>query len=175
MRSMILTAVFWLGLTVPTVPAQPPRFVAQELDPHVDNVCHAVTVQGRGTRPPNWGEGQGVRVLVYDVPDDPIKQPWPVEIAEETLHTIHNLQLVDVDGDRRDEIVMACWEGVFLLDRELHMSRLWRSPERWKTGRPGVPVMSRDHRGQRKTVAGLARDPFRVGASSRCGQVGFTK
>ena len=53
MRSMILTAVFWLGLTVPTVPAQPPRFVAQELDPHVGNVCYAVTVQGRGTRPPN--------------------------------------------------------------------------------------------------------------------------
>ena len=72
----------------------------------------------RGTRPPNWGEGQGVRVLIYDVPDDPIKQPWPVEIAEETLHTIHNLQLVDVDGDRRDEIVLACWEGVFLLDRD---------------------------------------------------------
>ena len=74
-------------------------------------------LQGRGTRPPNWGEGQGVRVLSYDVPDDPIKQPWPVEIAEETLHTIHNLQLLDVDGDRRDEIVLACWESVFLLDR----------------------------------------------------------
>ena len=44
MRSMILTAVFWLGLTVPTVPAQPPRFVAQAIDPHVGNVCYAVTV-----------------------------------------------------------------------------------------------------------------------------------
>ena len=74
-------------------------------------------LQGRGTKPPNWGAGQGVRVLVYDVPEDPVKQTWPVEIADETLHTVHNLQLVDVDGDHRDELVLACWEGVFLLDR----------------------------------------------------------
>ena len=75
-------------------------------------------LQGRGTRPPNWGQGEGVRVLVHDIPDDPVNQAWPVEIADQSLHTIHNLQLVDVDGDHRDEIVLACWEGVFLLDRE---------------------------------------------------------
>jgi hypothetical protein len=74
-------------------------------------------LQGRGTKPPNWGEGQGARVLLYDVPTDPISRPWPEEIADESLHTVHNLQLVDVDGDRRDEIVLACWEGVFVLDR----------------------------------------------------------
>ncbi len=75
-------------------------------------------LQGRGTKGPNWGEGQGVRVLVYDVPEQPAKKPWPVEVAESSLHTIHNLQLVDLDGDGRDEIVLACWEGVFLLDRD---------------------------------------------------------
>ena len=75
-------------------------------------------LQGRGTKPPNWGEGQGARVLVYDVPADPTARTWPVEIADETLHTIHNLQLVDLDGDHRDEIVLACWEGVFRLDRQ---------------------------------------------------------
>jgi hypothetical protein len=74
-------------------------------------------LQGRGTKPPNWGEGQGVRVLVYDVPRDPSKEEWPVEIADQALHTIHNLQLVDLDSDHRDEIVLACWEGVFRLDR----------------------------------------------------------
>jgi hypothetical protein len=74
-------------------------------------------LQGRGTKGPNWGEGQGVRVLVYDVPSDPAKDSWPVEVADQTLHTIHNLQLADLDGDRRDEVVLACWEGVFVLDR----------------------------------------------------------
>ena len=32
-------------------------------------------LQGRGTKGPNWGEGAGVRVLVYTVPDDPAQQP----------------------------------------------------------------------------------------------------
>jgi hypothetical protein len=75
-------------------------------------------LQGRGTKGPNWGEGQGVRVLVYDVPDQPERKSWPFEVAESSLHTIHNLQVVDLDGDRRDEIVLAAWEGVFLLDRD---------------------------------------------------------
>jgi len=75
-------------------------------------------LQGRGTKGPNWGEGQGVRVLVFDVPERAESKSWPVEVADSSLHTIHNLQLVDLDGDRRDEIVLACWEGVFLLDRD---------------------------------------------------------
>jgi hypothetical protein len=34
------------------------------------------------------------------------------------LHAIHNLQLVDFDGDGVDEIVLSDWHGVFLLDRD---------------------------------------------------------
>ena len=33
-------------------------------------------LQGRGTKGPNWGEGKGVRVLVYTVPADPAKDAW---------------------------------------------------------------------------------------------------
>jgi hypothetical protein len=89
-----------------------------------------VPLQGRGTKGPNWGEGDGVRVLVYDVPDNPGREIWPVEVAESSLHTAHNLQTLDIDGDRRDEIVVACWEGVFVLDR---------SPEgRWTKTRIGT-------------------------------------
>ena len=51
-------------------------------------------------------------------PGEPGDTAWPVEIADSTLHTIHNLQLVDMDGDGRDEIVVAAWEGVFVLDRD---------------------------------------------------------
>jgi hypothetical protein len=75
-------------------------------------------LQGRGTKGPNWGEGQGVRVLVYTVPDDPVKTPWPFEVADDSLHTTHNLQLVDFDDDGRDDIVIASWEGVFVLKRD---------------------------------------------------------
>jgi hypothetical protein len=80
-------------------------------------------LQGRGTKGPNWGDGQGVRVLVYTVPTDPANDPWPVEVADDSLHTTHNLQLVDWDGDGLDEILIAGWEGVFVLDRE--------GPGRW--------------------------------------------
>ena len=65
-------------------------------------------LQGRGTKGPDWGDGQGVHVVVYDVPENPESDAWPAEIAELSLHTIHNLQLVDMDGDHRDEIVVAC-------------------------------------------------------------------
>jgi hypothetical protein len=75
-------------------------------------------LQGRGTRGPNWGEGSGVRILVYTVPADPAKGEWKYEVADESLHTTHNLQLLDLDGDGKDEIVVAGWEGVFVLGRE---------------------------------------------------------
>ncbi|ODU01366.1 MAG: hypothetical protein ABS79_01835 [Planctomycetes bacterium SCN 63-9] len=74
-------------------------------------------LQGRGTKGPNWGEGQGVRVLVLDVPKDPADPNWPAELADDSLHTIHNLQIIDVKNDGREEILLAAWEGVFVLDR----------------------------------------------------------
>jgi hypothetical protein len=75
-------------------------------------------LQGRGTQGPNWGKGEGVRVVVYDIPTNPQDAAWPMEVADATLHTVHNLQLVDIDGDPALEVVVACWEGVFVLDRD---------------------------------------------------------
>lgn len=75
-------------------------------------------LQGRGTKPPDWGEGNGVRILVYSVPEDPAKDEWPVEVAADSLHTVHNIWPVDFDGDGQDEVLCAAWEGVFLLDRD---------------------------------------------------------
>jgi len=76
-------------------------------------------LQGRGTKGPNWGEGQGIHVLVYDIPANPADESWPVEVADSSLHTVHNLQLIDLNDDQRDEIVLAAWEGVFVLERDV--------------------------------------------------------
>jgi hypothetical protein len=76
-------------------------------------------LQGRGTKGPDWGTGEGVRVLVFDVPAKPSGSDWPSEVADHSLHTIHNLQLIDLNGDGRDEIVLAAWEGVFVLERNV--------------------------------------------------------
>jgi hypothetical protein len=75
-------------------------------------------LQGRGTKGPDWGKGQGSRILVYTKPDKPFDAPWPVEVADDTLHTIHNLQVTDFDDNQDDDVVVAAWEGVFILRRD---------------------------------------------------------
>jgi hypothetical protein len=74
-------------------------------------------LQGRGTKGPNWGEGPGVRLLVFTIPADPANDLWPSEVADRSLHTTHNFQVVDLDQDGRNEILVAAWEGVFALKR----------------------------------------------------------
>jgi len=74
-------------------------------------------LQGRGTRPPNWGEGRGVRLELYRIPADPVKDAWPMEVIDESLHTLHNFLVTNFDDDPADEIITASLEGVFLFDR----------------------------------------------------------
>src|SRR5271157_1055734 len=61
----------------------------------------------------------------------------------------------------------------FLLDRELHISRLWRSPETWKLAYQGPSDVARSSGA--KTVARLARDPLKVGSPSRYRQIGLMR
>jgi hypothetical protein len=75
-------------------------------------------LQGKGTKGPIWGNGSPVRVQVFRVPSDPVTASWPSEVADDSLHTIHNLQVVDVDGDGRNDVLLAAWEGVFVLRRD---------------------------------------------------------
>jgi FG-GAP-like repeat len=74
-------------------------------------------LQGRGTRPPNWGEGRGVRLELYHIPADPAKDTWPMEVIDESLHTLHNFLVTNFDDDPAEEIITASLEGVFLFDR----------------------------------------------------------
>jgi hypothetical protein len=74
-------------------------------------------LHGRGTAPPEW-TGPGARLLVFRVPKDPAKEQWPVEVADDTLHILHNFTVEDFDGDGRDELITASREGVHVLDRD---------------------------------------------------------
>lgn len=69
-----------------------------------------VPLHGRGTKAPNW-DGQGARILVYQVPRNPRTDPWPVEAADESLHIVHNFIIQD------GEIWAASKEGVHALRR----------------------------------------------------------
>jgi hypothetical protein len=73
-------------------------------------------LHGRGNKGPSW-EGQGARILVYRVPPNPDRDSWPVEVADDSLHIVHNLIVTNFDEDRQDEILTASREGVHVLKR----------------------------------------------------------
>jgi hypothetical protein len=68
-------------------------------------------LHGRGNRGPEW-QGNGARILVFRVPRDPRRDPWPVETADESLHIVHNF-ITTASG----EIWTASREGVHVLKR----------------------------------------------------------
>lgn len=74
-------------------------------------------LHGRGNRGPDF-TGAGARVVVYHPPAHPAVEPWKREIASDSLHVIHNLQPVQWDEDAAEEILLASFEGIHLLDRQ---------------------------------------------------------
>ena len=93
-----------------------------------------VPLHGRGTKAADWTTGPGARILVFRVPSDPAKDKWPMEVADESLHIIHNFITVG------PEIWTASAEGVHALRRD--------SPGTWSKrligeGKPGEIKMGR--------------------------------
>ena len=80
------------------------------------NELVVVPLHGRGTQSPKW-EGAGARILVYRVPKDPARDPWPVEVADDSLHIVHNFIVTNLDRDPQSEIITASREGLFALKR----------------------------------------------------------
>ena len=68
-------------------------------------------LHGRGTKAADWTDGPGSRILVFTVPDKPADQRWPVEVACDSLHIVHNFTAVG------KEIWAASAEGVYALSR----------------------------------------------------------
>jgi hypothetical protein len=68
-------------------------------------------LHGRGTKAPDWTQGNGARILVYKIPADPARDPWPMEVADESLHIVHNFFPVG------QEIWTASAEGIHALTR----------------------------------------------------------
>jgi len=64
----------------------------------------------------SW-QGDGVRILVFRPGADP-HAAWTQEVADNTLHIVHNFIVTDFDGKRGEEIVTASREGVHVLHRE---------------------------------------------------------
>jgi hypothetical protein len=67
-------------------------------------------LHGRGND--KEAQGAGARVLAYRKPADPRKE-WATEVVDDSLHVIHNLEIVDWDGNGEEEVLLAAREGVF--------------------------------------------------------------
>jgi hypothetical protein len=72
-------------------------------------------LHGRGNQ---GGQGAGVRVLAYELPEKPREaSSWRTELVDDSMHVTHNLELVSWDEDSEPEVLLAGREGVLLLDR----------------------------------------------------------
>lgn len=58
------------------------------------------------------------RAAIFARPADPTAQPWPRTTLDDTLPVLHGVRIFDWDGDRRDEILTASYEGVHLFRLE---------------------------------------------------------
>ena len=91
------------------------------------NELVVVPLHGRGTKGPEW-DGAGARILVYWPSAHPDSEPWRREVADDSLHIVHNFIVVD------GEIWTASKEGVHALKRSPNGQ--W-SRRRIATGSPG--------------------------------------
>lgn len=74
-------------------------------------------LHGRGAKGPEWWQGSGAALYILRRPADPFKQPWQREVINNQLHIMHNVWPLDWDGDGKEEILAAAYEGVFLFKK----------------------------------------------------------
>jgi hypothetical protein len=73
-----------------------------------------VPLHGRGND--KNGEGDGVRVLAYHMPDDPHKE-WNTTLVQGTMHKTHNLDIIPAPGTEAESLLLCGREGVVRLDQ----------------------------------------------------------
>lgn len=77
-------------------------------------------------------------LLAFRPPAKPEDAPWTVMSIDETLTVLHGVYLGDLDGDSRDEIVTASFEGIYRFDVEGHP---WEGEFRKQLIAPGAPPL----------------------------------
>jgi len=81
-------------------------------------VLLVVPLMGRdSTGAKNHMDGQPVRVLAYRIPKDPLRDRWPMEVLDQSMHVVHNFQAIPSDHGKGMDVLTASYEGVSLLQR----------------------------------------------------------
>lgn len=79
----------------------------------------AAPLLGRGaSQKGNWSESTP-KLFEYSVPADPIQGPWVPQTVTDQFHVVHNFWPVDFDGNGKTELLVASYEGLWLLRPEV--------------------------------------------------------
>jgi hypothetical protein len=80
-------------------------------------VLIAGPLMGRdSTREKNWLDGRPLRLLAYRIPKNPTRDRWPIEVIDESLHVMHNFDLVPTA--KGTELLTASYLGVHRFTRK---------------------------------------------------------
>jgi hypothetical protein len=74
-------------------------------------------LHGREAKGPEWWKGSGSSLYILRRPANPFKDPWTREVITNELHITHNIWPIDWDGDGKQEILAAAYEGIFLFKK----------------------------------------------------------
>lgn len=102
-----------------------------------------VPLHGRGNAN---GEGEGVKVIAYELPKNPA-QDWTQTVIEESMHLTHNLEVTGFETD--NVILLGGKEGVKLLTQSKSQ---WNSEQIELPSRPSV--------GELRLGSGQNQSPF---------------
>jgi hypothetical protein len=68
-----------------------------------------VPLHGRGNK---GGEGEGVKILSYQMPSNP-RDPWTTRLIDDSMHLTHNFDVMKWTRQPGDELLVGGKEGVF--------------------------------------------------------------
>ena len=75
----------------------------------------AAPLLGRGaTQQENYSQ-TSPKLLEYSIPPDPRQGPWTPKVIADQFHVMHNFTPVDFDGSGKTTILLAWYEGLWLL------------------------------------------------------------
>jgi hypothetical protein len=114
------------------------RFADIDNDGQVELIVQPL--KGRNTSGPTF-EQSGVRLLAYEIPDDPAAGEWKPQVINDELHVSHNFWPTDFNDDGKLDILTASFEGVSLLERS--------ADGNWKRTHLGAGYQNPDQPGKR--------------------------
>ena len=93
----------------------------------------------------NWMDGDPVKITAHRIPADPIRDRWPTEVLDSSMHVVHNF--VPIPGLGKDSVAA---------DRQLRRRQPARSPE--AIGKWQLHASRRRQPGQPEREPRLQRD-----------------